>query len=191
LKNSNLFGRTLFTKGALADYSPKYLIMATLQDYGIRFISHGNWSDPEIEWEKSLHQKVLFNYWDVAECTDYETLDHTDDIDLQELVAQLWALTPSGYARPRIDYEWEVSNGSFYENYDDADYYEEYKLSDKEDFVLHSTGQALKQALQYLEDHNDHDACIQIFRCDGGNRKLVANYTLQGSTLKDVMCYKK
>lgn len=166
--------------------------MASLQDYGIRFISHGAWSDPEIEWKKSKFQTLLFNYWDVAECTDYESLcESTEDCDLQELVQQLYELTPSGYARPHVDYEWEVSHGSFYSNYDDADYYKEYGLSDKEDFVLHNTSQALKQALQYLEDHNDFSADIQIFRRENGKRTLVANYSLQCSTLKDCMYYGK
>lgn len=166
--------------------------MASLQDYGIRFISHGEWSDPEIEWKKSKFQTLLFNYWDVAECTEYDNLcESEDDNDLQELVSQLWELTPSGYNRPQVDYEWEVSHGSFYSNYDDADYYKEYGLSDKEDFVLHNTSQALKQALQYLEDHNDLCADIQIFRRKGGKRTLVANYSYQGSTLKDCMYYGK
>lgn len=165
--------------------------MASLQDYGIRFISHGEWSDPEIEWKKSDFQTLLFNYWDVAECTEYETLDLTDDNDLKELVSQLWGLTPSRYKRPRIDYEWEVSHGSCRYNYDDADFYKEYKLSDKEDFVLHNTSQALRQALQYLEDHKDFCADIQIFRHEAGKRTLVANYSYQGSTLKDYMYYGK
>lgn len=166
--------------------------MASLKEYGIRFISHGCWSDPEIEWEKSDHQKLLFNYWDVAECTDYEELcESTEDSDLQELVAQLWELTPSEYARPRIDYEWEVSNYRYYGIYDDADYFKEYKLSTKEDFILHNASQALRQALDYLNDWNCNYADIQIFRNSALGRELVANYSFQGSTLKDVTCYKK
>lgn len=157
--------------------------MAKLADYGIRFISHGSWSDPEIEWKKSDFQTLLFNYWDVAECTDYEELCGSEnEWDLKEIVAQLWVLTPSEFARPRIDYEWEV-NGE----YDDGDYYKEYKLSPKEDFVLHNTSQALRQALSYLDDSRIGKADIQIFRNTHGYRTLVANYHFEGSTLKDVM----
>lgn len=166
--------------------------MASLKDYGIRFISHGAWSDPEIEWKKSKFQTVLFNYWDVSEGTDYESLcESTEDSDLQELVQQLYDLTPSGYNRPHIDYEWEVSNIIIYESYDDADYYQEYGLSQKEDFVIHNTSQALRQALKFLEDHNELSAEIQIFRRKGVRRKLVASYSYQGSTLKDCMDYRK
>lgn len=155
--------------------------MAKLEDYGIRFISHGCWSDPEIEWKKSDYQTLLFNYWDVAECTDYETLcDSEDDADLQLLVAQLWELTPNEFSRPLIDYEWEV-NG----DYDDGDYYKEYKLSPKKDFVLHNTSQALRQAISYLDDSRIGNADIQIFRNVCGVRSLVANYHFEGSTLKD------
>ena len=155
--------------------------MATLKDFGIRFISHGEWSDPEIEWEKSDFQTLLFNYWDVAECTDYETLDHTDENDLRELVAQLWELTPSEFARPKIDYEWEV------DGYFDSDYYKDNKMPPKNDFVLHNTGQALRQALQYIWDNNLKDVNIQIYKNVGGKCSLVAWYDLQGSTLKDIM----
>lgn len=160
--------------------------MASLQDYGIRFISHGEWSDPEIEWKKSDFQTLLFNYWDVAECTDYESLcESTEDSDLQELVAQLWELTPDYYARPRIDYEWEV------DGYDDCDYYKDARLSAREDFVLHTTSQALQQALFYIESEDIKSADIQIFRNVRGKRTLVANYSFQGSTLKDCMYYGK
>lgn len=155
--------------------------MASLQDYGIRFISHGAWSDPEIEWRKSKFQTFLFNYWDVAECTDYETLDHTNDIDLQELVSQLWELTPSGYKRPQIDYEWDV------DGYDDYDYFKHAKLSRREDYVLHTTSQALRQAFEYIESEDLRNAEIRIFRNEHGYRHLVANYLLQGSTLKDLL----
>lgn len=165
--------------------------MATLKDYGIRLISHGCWSDPEIEWKKSDFQTLLFNYWDVAECTNYEELcESTNDADLKELVAQLWELTPSEYARPRIDYEWEVSNYKYYGTYDDADYFKEYKLSTKEDFILHNASQALRQALDYLNDCNCNNADIQIFRNSSNGRELVANYSLQGSILKDCKNYR-
>jgi hypothetical protein len=165
--------------------------MANLNDYGIYFIYHGEWSDPEIKWEKSDFQTLLFNYWDVAECTDYESLDLTDDIDLQTLVAQLWELHPQSYGRPRIDYEWEVSSDELYDFYDDSDYYKDYKLSDKEDFVLHTASQALRQALKFLDDENCANADIQVFKNVSGRRTLVANYSLQGSTLKDCMFYGK
>lgn len=159
--------------------------MASLQDYGIRFIYHGEWNDPEIEWKKSKFQTLLFNYWDVAECTDYETLDRTDDNDLKELVSQLWELTPSEYECPQIDYEWEVSG------YDDCDYFRDARLSRREDYVLHNTSQALQQALEYIESEDIRNADIQIFRRDGHKRSLVANYSYQGSTLKDCMYYGK
>ena len=161
--------------------------MASLKDYGIRFIWHGAWSDPEIEWKKSKYQTLVFNYWDVSECTDYETLDRTDDNDLQELVAQLWDLTPQRYARPQIDYEWEVSHGGFYPDFDDNDYYAEHHLSEEEDFVLHNASQALRQALRHLDEHNDRNADIKIFRNECGKKTLVANYSYQGSTLKDYL----
>ena len=156
--------------------------MATLKDYGIRFISHGAWSDPEIEWKKSDFQTVLFNYWDVAECTEYEKLcESTDDADLRELTAQLWELTPSGYARPKIDYEWEV------DDYDDYKYYKDARLSWREDFVLHNTSEALRQAFEYIESENLVNCDIRIFRQNNGKRTLVANYALRGSTLKDLL----
>lgn len=164
--------------------------MASLQDYGIRFISHGAWSDPEIEWKKSDFQTLLFNYWDVAECTEYETLDKTNDDDLFELVCQLSELTPSEYVRPKIDYEWEV-RGSVYGCYDDSNFYGDYGLSPKEDFVLHNTSQALREALTYAKDVDERNADIYIYRNEHGTRTLVAAYRLQGSTLKDEMSYKK
>lgn len=166
--------------------------MASLQDYGIRFISHGAWSDPEIEWKKSKFQTVLFNYWDVAECTEYDNLCKSeDDADLQELVSQLWELTPSEYKRPLIDYEWELSGGNVYDSYDDSDYYKDARLSPKDDFVLHTAGQALRQALQAIEDVNETSCDIRIYRNEGGKCSLVANYSFQGSTLKDCMYYGK
>lgn len=166
--------------------------MASLQDYGIRFISHGAWSDPEIEWKKSDFQTLLFNYWDVAECTDYEKLcNSTDDADLQELTAQLCILTPSEYACPRNYYEWEVSDGNVYDLYDYYDYCKDARLSTKDDIVLHTAGQALRQALLAMDDVNEKSCDIQIFRCKGKKRTLVANYSYQGSTLKDCMWYGK
>ena len=160
--------------------------MAKMEDYGISFINHGSWSDPEIRWRKSDYQTYLFNYWDVAECTEYEELcESEDDADLQELVAQLSELTPSSYERPRIDYEWVVDCGRY--EYDDADYYKDYKLSPKKDVFLHNAGQALKQALSYLYDYRIGKAEIQIFRNVGGKMHLVALYDFQGSTLKDML----
>lgn len=169
------------------------LAMASLKDYGIRFISHGAWSDPEIEWKKSNFQTLLFNYWDVAECTDYESLcESTDERDLKLLVAQLYELTPREYARPLIDYEWEISDGKVYDFYDDADYYKDARLSRKDDYVLHTTGQALRQAMFAIDDVSETSCMIKIFRNEfGGARTLVASYSLQGSTLKDCMNYKK
>lgn len=156
--------------------------MATLKDYGIRFISHGQWSDPEIEWKKSDYQTYLFNYWDVAECTEYEKLcDSTDDADLRELVSQLWEIQPSGFARPKIDYEWEV------DDFDDSDYYKRYIGSDRDDFVLHNTSQAFRQAFSYIHDKNLVNCDIRIFRREGGKHRCVANYALRGSTLKDLL----
>ena len=161
--------------------------MAKLQDYGIRFISHGTWSDPEIEWRKSDYQTYLFNYWDVAECTEYENLCNSEeDADLQELVSQLWELEPNEFARPLIDYEWKVDEGGF-DTYDDSDYYKEYKLSPKEDFVLHNTSQALRQALSYIDDHDVKNANISIYRRNNGRYETVAFYALRGSTLKDLL----
>lgn len=157
--------------------------MATLKDFGLRFIDHGMWSDAEIEWEKSNYQKLLFNYNDVAECTDYESMDLTDENDLHELISQISELTPSGYSNPKIYYEWRVDTGG-YDFYDDVDFYKGYGHTWEKDFVLHNTSQALKQALYYLEDNNFFDADIQIFRCEEGKSVMVANYTLQGSTLK-------
>lgn len=161
--------------------------MASLKDYGIRFISHGAWSDAEIEWKKSKFQTVLFNYWDVAECTEYESLNHEDDDDLKLLVAQLYDLTPSGYKRPKIDYEWEVTNCKDFGCYYDGDYFNDHKLSEKGDFILHNTSQAFRQALDFLDESGQRDADIRIFKDDNGKKILVANYHLQGSTLKDVM----
>ena len=166
--------------------------MAKMEDYGIYFIYHGEWSDPEVKFEKSDYQTVLFNYWDVAECTDYEKLcESTDDADLQELAAQLSNLTPSEYVRPRIDYEWEISNGNVYDSYDDADYYKDARLSQRDDFVLHTAGQALRQAMFAIDDVNETSCDIQIYRNVGGKSTLVANYSLQGSTLKDCTSYVK
>lgn len=160
--------------------------MAKLNDYGIRFIHHGCWNDPEVEFVKSDYQTVLFNYWDVAEGTDYEKVcDSEDDADLIDLVWQLKDLAPSEYSRPKIDYEWIIDDGK--SEFDDADYFETYELSAKEDFVLHTTSQALRQALSYLDDSNIGKAEIQIFRNDHGIRTLVALYNFQGSTLKDCL----
>lgn len=160
--------------------------MANLADYGIRVIDHGCWSDPEVEWKKSDFQTVLFNYWDVAECTDFETLDLNDEIDLRELVSQLWALTPNGFTTPHIHYEWEVGS-----DYDDYDYYRDEKLSPKEDFVLHTASQALRQALKYCDENGIVNTDIQIFRRAFGIKSLEYDYSLQGSTLKDCTSYKK
>ena len=161
--------------------------MAKLQDYGIRLISYGAWGDPEIEWKKSNYQAYLFNYWDVVECTEYKSLCNSeDDADLQELVSQLWELKPSEFVRPLIDYEWRVDIGDCY-TYDDSDYYKEYKLSPKEDFILHNTSQALNQALSYLYDTCTGKAKIKIYRNTNGLRTLVAFYDFQGSTLKDLL----
>lgn len=162
--------------------------MATLQDYGIRLISHGAWSDPEIEWKKSKFQTLLFNYWDVVECTDYEELcNSTNDADLQLIVSQLYDLEPCEYACPHTYYEWEVSNGDIYEPFDDDDYRKDARLSRKDDIVLHTTSQALRQALIAMEDVNVNSGYIRIFRCEGRKRTMAAYYFLQGSTLKDCM----
>ena len=160
--------------------------MAKLEDYGIRIINHGEWSDPEVEWKKYDFQTVLFNYWDVAECTDFETLDLNDEIDLRELVSQLWELTPSEFSTPQIHYEWEVGS-----SYDDYDYYKDEKLSPKKDFVLHTASQALRQAMKYCDDNGIVNTDIQIFRRAFGIKSLEYDYSLQGSTLKDCTSYKK
>ena len=158
--------------------------MAKLNDYGIRFISHGCWSDPEVEFVKSDYQTVLFNYWDVAECTDYDKVCNSeDDADLIDLVWQLKDLTPSEFSRPKIGYEWVVDNGKY--EFDDTNYFNEHELSVKEDYILHNTSQALNQALSHLYDTFTGKAEIQIYRNDHGCRTLVALYDFQGSTLKD------
>jgi len=159
--------------------------MAKLEDYGIRIINHGEWSDPEVEWKKSDFQTLLFNYWDVAEYGDLDSLDLTNENDIKELRQWLWELTPWGYSRPMIDYEWEV------DGYDDCDYYKDEKLSWKDDFVLHNSSQALRQALKYIDDNGIMNADIQIFKRTKSKRELVANYSLQGSSLRNFMCYQK
>lgn len=157
--------------------------MAKMNDYGIRFISHGCWSDPEIEWKKSDYQKLLFNYWDVEECTEYGNLcDSEDDNDLRELVSQISELAPSEYACPDIYYEWCVDG-----EYDDSDYFKDFGLTLKEDYVLHNTSQALRQALAYIEHENMGTAEIRIYRSEHGKCTTVADYRLQGATLKDVL----
>lgn len=170
--------------------------MKKLQDYGVRIISHGMWSDPEVEWKKSKYQKLIFNYWDCVECFDSDDYDLSNEDDIETVVENLRELTPSEYHFPEIYYEWTVwtdSGNGLYDDYlfDDADYYKKYKLSPKEDTILHTAGQALRQALAYISDNNIGDAEIEIRRRDNGNSVIVARYLLQGSTLKDTMNYKK
>lgn len=167
------------------------LVMASLQDYGIRFISHGEWSDPEIEWKKSKFQTLLFNYWDVAECTDYDTLcDSTKKEDLEELCNQLWDLEPEEYVYPNTYYEWVINGENIHDLYDNNDYLKEVGQKNN-DFISHTTGQALRQALSQVEDLYERSCTILIFRREGHEQTLVAKYRLEGSVLKDIMSYKK
>ena len=163
--------------------------MAKLEDYNLRIINHGSWSDPEVKWYKSPYQTLLFNYWDCAECFEDENYDFSNDDDLEIFADWISQLTPSEYDCPDIYYEWRVDAKGSYDFYDDGDYYKEYKLSPKEDFVLHNSCQALRQALSYLDDCSIRNANIEIFRHDYFGRELVAEYSLQGSTLKDLMDY--
>lgn len=163
--------------------------MAKLEDYGIRVIDHGQWSDPEIEWKKSAFQTLLFNYWDCVECFEGENYDLSREEDISLLADSLWELRPSDYGRPAIDYEWSVwtDDESWY---DDSDYYKDHTPKRGEDWVLHTAGQALRLALSYISEENLRNCEVFIYR-NGGKRQVVAQYILQGSTLRDVMSYKK
>lgn len=163
--------------------------MAKLEDYNLRIINHGSWSDPEVKWKKSDYQTLLFNYWDCVECFESEDYDFSNEEDLETFAAWICDLTPSEYDCPDIYYEWRIDSDELYDFYDDADYYKDYKLSPKKDFVLHNTSQALKQALSYLDDNGIMNAEIEIFRHGYCGRTLEAHYSLQGSTLKDCMDY--
>lgn len=168
--------------------------MAKLEDYGIRIINHGEWSDPEVKWKKSDYQTLLFNYWDCVECFENDKYDFSNDEDLELFAQNLWELTPSEYDCPSIYYEWEVSwhDEDFnYYSYDDCDFYKDNKTTPKKDFVLHNSSQALAQALTYLDDNGLRNAEIVIYRHDYCGREVVANYSLQGSTLKNHTSYKK
>ena len=164
--------------------------MAKLEDYGLRIINHGSWSDPEVEWKKSNYQTLLFNYWDCVECFETDDFDFENESDLQDFADWIQELTPSEYSCPDIYYEWQIDEDR-YGLYDDCDFYKDNGLSPKEDYVLHNTSQALKQALQHLDDNGINKATIEIYRHDYFGRELVAEYSYQGSTLKDVTDYKK
>lgn len=175
-------------------FTLKFKIMAKLEDYGIRIIDHGCWSDPEVEWKKSDYQTLLFNFWDCVECFENDDYDFSNEDDLEELFSYLHIMTPSEYDCPNIYYEWEVCWEGNYRVYsfDDSNFFEDYKLSKKEDYVLHNSSQALKQALQYCEDNGFKKASIEIFRhTSWGGRKREYLYSLNGSTLKDETSYKK
>lgn len=163
--------------------------MKKLEDYNLRIINHGEWSDPEVRWFKSDFQTLVFNYWDCVECFEDENYDLSNEADLETFADWISQLTPSEYDCPEIHYEWRVDKGDDYDFYDDGDYYKDYKLSPKEDFVLHNTSQALCQALSYLDDCGAKNAKIEIFRNYYCGRDLVAEYSLQGSTLKDCFDY--
>lgn len=170
--------------------------MKKLQDYGVRIISHGMWSDPEVEWKKSKYQKLIFNYWDCVECFEDDDYDLSNEDDIETFVENLHELTPSEYHFSEIYYEWTVwtdSGNGLYDDYlfDDADYYKKYKLSPKEDTILHTAGQALRQALSYIFDSGIRNAEISVRRRDNGSDKLVAQYILQGTNLKDLTIYTK
>ena len=160
--------------------------MAKLEDYGIRIINHGEWSDPEVKWKKSDYQTLLFNYWDCVEIFDGDDYDFSNEDDLELFAQNLYDLTPSEYDCPDIYYEWLVGS-----SYDDCDYYKDEKLSPKEDFVLHTASQALRQALKYCDENGIMDTDIQIYRRAFGVKTLEYDYSLQGSTLKDHTSYKK
>lgn len=163
--------------------------MAKLEDYGIRIINHGSWSDPEVRWEKSSHQTLLFNYWDCVDCFEDENYDFDNEEDLELFAQNLWNLTPIEYEYPDIFYEWIFTSAKKYWSYDEADYNEEYNNSKKEDFVPHTTSQALNQALTFLDNEGIRSGEIEIYYRTPLGRTLVAKYSLQGSTLKDCMDY--
>ena len=164
--------------------------MVNIKDLGLRVINHGMWSDPEIEWVKSDFQTLLFNYWDVAEICDFDNINLTDDADLKNVVAQLGELTPDEYRLPKIYYEWSVYEGNR-NHYSDYDYFNDLGMTPKEDYILHTKGQALKQALQYLYDNNIPNADIVISRSDNSLVTNVGNYVFRGFALKDMTNYKK
>lgn len=163
--------------------------MKKLQDYGVRIISHGMWSDPEVEWKKSKYQKLIFNYWDCVECFEGDDYDLSNEDDIETFVENLHELTPSEYHFSDVYYEWHVwlDEGTYF---DDVDYYEKYKLSKKEDTILHTAGQALRQALAYISDNNIGNTEITVYRRDNGKVTKSCHYVLQGSTLQDIMNYK-
>ena len=170
--------------------------MAKLEDYGIRIINHGEWSDPEVEWKKSKHQTLLFNYWDCIECFESEDFDLTKEEDISTLEDSLYNLTPSEYAYPEDCYVWSVwtdSGDGFYDEtlFDDSDYFKDRKLSAKEDFVLHTAGMALRQALTYVFEDEIKNCEITVKHWNGKNYERVAHYLVQGSTLRNVMNYSK
>lgn len=171
--------------------------MAKLEDYGIRVINHGQWGDPEMEWKKSNFQTLLFNYWDCIECFENEDYDLSREEDISLLTDYLHELRPNDYARPEIDYEWSVWTGArdvFNDAslYDDSDYYKDHTNQKRgADWVLHTAGQALRQALEYVWEDYISNCEISVYRNDGKNSTLVALYILQGSTLRNVMSYKK
>ena len=170
--------------------------MEKLADYGIRIINHGEWSDPEVQWKKSRFQTLLFNYWDCVDCFENDDYDFDNEEDCELFYQNLFELTPSEYDYPQVSYEWTVwtdSGDGFYDEtlFDDADYYKVYKLSPKKDFVLHTAGQALKQALSYVFDCGMKNVEISVFRRDDRQRERVAHYIMQGSTLRNQMNYTK
>lgn len=170
--------------------------MAKLEDYGIRIINHGEWSDPEVEWKKTKHQTLLFNYWDCVECFENDDYDFSKDEDVETFAENLWNLTPSEYAYPEDCYVWSVwtdSGDGLYDEslFDDSDYFKDRKLSVKDDFVLHTAGMALRQALRYVFDSEIRNCEISVKHYTGKEYHTVSSYRVQGSTLKDIMNYSK
>lgn len=167
--------------------------MAKLEDYGIRIIDHGCWSDPEVEWKKSDYQTLLFNYWDCVDCFENDDYDFENDEDLELFAQNLYDLTPSEYDCPAIYYEWTILNlnrGSYY-YYDDCDFFSDNNISKKEDYVLHNSSQALYQAFKCIDENGFMKAEIEIFRHSYLGKEKVAEYSVNGSILKDTKSYKK
>lgn len=133
----------------------------------VRVISHGEWSDPEVEWEKSHYQKPLYNYWDATEGLD-------DDFTTDDLKNNLYDLTPSDQATPDVYYDW---------SFEDSKYHHE----DTSDGTFMTKGMCLKDALETLGSDTG-ELTIELTK-NGQHFPVYKVLIKNGSIMKDLTNY--
>ena len=170
------------TEGQLRGMIRKCINEAMNEKVGdVNVISHGEWNDPEVSWEKSHYQKPIYNYWDVEDSLDPEKYPNgVGDISSEnwnsEMANAMYDLEPSDYGQPQIFFCWEFENHDRYGADLESDKYfttKGHALKDAMSKIAHMTG----DLTIFLWKNNTYNPVYEVTVNNGALSKDYSSYT--------------